>query len=249
MNDITISVVSHGQESLLRHFLDDVALHECEADSIVTHNLEHPPASISPRGSIQQIVNPQPKGFGVNHNTAFKYCSTPFFCVANPDVRLAGNPLPALLDCMRDPSVGLIAPLVITPQGEYDGNARRFPTPLRLLHKLTRGHDARYQDFTGTPIPVDWAAGMFMLFRAEAFAAVGGFDEGFHLYYEDVDICARLWKAGWKVVLHPGVHVIHEAQRTSHRNLRYMRWHLTSMARYFRKHLGRLPDTQHLYQP
>jgi N-acetylglucosaminyl-diphospho-decaprenol L-rhamnosyltransferase len=84
-------------------------------------------------------------------------------------------------------------------------------------------------------------AGMFLLFRAEAFRDVGGFDAKFHLYYEDVDICARLWKSGWKVMCDPGVTVVHEAQRASRHNFRYMRWHAASMARYFGKHLGRLP--------
>jgi GT2 family glycosyltransferase len=60
---------------------------------------------------------------------------------------------------------------------------------------------------------VDWVAGMFLLIRTEAFRALGGFDEGFHLYYEDVDFCARAWKAGWKVQVHPEVSVIHDAQR------------------------------------
>jgi hypothetical protein len=85
---------------------------------------------------------------------------------------------------------------------------------------------------------------MFMLFRAEAFQDIGGFNEEFFLYYEDVDICARLWKAGWKVVLHPGVSVIHDAQRASRHNPRHMAWHLSSMARYFWKHSGRLPKNQ-----
>src|SRR5690606_14674162 len=98
-----------------------------------------------------------------------------------------------------------------------------------------------YKGFSSIPIPVDWAAGMFMLFRAEAFEAIGGFDEGFHLYYEDVDICTRLWIAGWKVMLHPGVQVVHDAQRTSHRNFRYMRWHVSRKARYLRKPTGGLP--------
>jgi GT2 family glycosyltransferase len=81
-----------------------------------------------------------------------------------------------------------------------------------------------------------------MLFRSEAFADVGGFDERFFLYYEDVDICARLWNAGWKVVLQPSVSVVHDARRSSHRDLRYASLHARSMMLYFSKHLGRLPD-------
>lgn len=244
MNSITISIVSHNQDYLLRLILNDLAHHAREANVIITHNLPQQTLFLTPEGlDTRQIVNPRPKGFGSNHNAAFEQADTPFFCVANPDLRLTDNPFPALLDCMNDPQIGLVAPMAVNALGVYDGNARRFPTPSGLLRKLICGDDARYEITSGSPIPVDWAAGMFMLFRSEAFEAIGGFDEGFHLYYEDVDICTRLWNAGWKVMLHPGVQVVHDAQRTSHRNFRYMRWHIASMARYFRKHMGRLPKT------
>ena len=87
---------------------------------------------------------------------------------------------------------------------------------------------------------------MFMLFRAEAFFRVGGFDEDFFLYYEDVDICTRLWKDGSRVLACPGAQVIHEARRASRRNVRYMRWHAASLLRYLGKYWLRLPKTEGL---
>lgn len=80
-----------------------------------------------------------------------------------------------------------------------------------------------------------------MLFRSEDFRRLQGFDEKFFLYYEDVDICARAWKSGMKVLACPSVSVIHDAQRASRRNLQHMKWHAASMMRYFWKHAGRLP--------
>jgi GT2 family glycosyltransferase len=74
---------------------------------------------------------------------------------------------------------------------------------------------------------------MFMLFTRETFEAVGGFDERYYLYYEDVDICARLRMAGKEVVLCPTVQVIHDAQRQSHTSPRHLAWHLASMLRFF----------------
>ena len=87
----------------------------------------------------------------------------------------------------------------------------------------------------------EWVAGMFMLFRSQDFARLGGFDEAFFLYYEDVDICVRAWKQGMKIVACPQVSVVHDARRDSHRSARHIRWHLASMVRYFFKHWGRLP--------
>jgi GT2 family glycosyltransferase len=90
----------------------------------------------------------------------------------------------------------------------------------------------------------DWVAGMCMLFDSESFRAIKGFDEGFFLYYEDVDICARLWRSGSMVVACPAVSVTHDAQRASRHNWQHMRWHAQSMARYFWKYTWRLPKTK-----
>lgn len=245
MSELTLSVVSHRQGGLVSDFLGDVGRLSPDVDLILTCNV---PEQIAIRSDglerFRRIDNASPKGFGANHNAAFQYCDSPYFCVANPDVRLVNDPFPELIACMDDPKVGLVAPRVIDPAGNWEDSARYFPTPSSLAAKMFHLDDGRYPVVGEAPMAVDWMAGMFMLFRAEAFRDIGGFDDGFFLYYEDVDICARLWKAGWKVMLHPGVSVIHAAQRTSRRNPRYMAWHLSSMARYFAKHLGRLPRVE-----
>jgi len=82
------------------------------------------------------------------------------------------------------------------------------------------------------PVEVDWVAGMFMLFDSAVFRATSGFDEAYFLYYEDVDLCRRLRRAGRKVVYVPGAEVIHDAQRGSRRQLSLMRHHAASMLRF-----------------
>jgi N-acetylglucosaminyl-diphospho-decaprenol L-rhamnosyltransferase len=240
-----LSMVSHRQASLANHFLRDLErMHEV-TELVVTENVPDTGLTLPNKLSVRHLQNASPMGFAGNHNQAFEGCEQSFFCVANPDIRLLSNPFPGLLAAMQDPHVGLVAPLVLGPTGAPEDNARRFPTPWNLGRKLLGGDDGRYHLQPGkalAPQPVEWVAGMFLLFRAEAFRDVGGFDAKFHLYYEDVDICARLWKSGWKVMCDPGVTVVHEAQRASRHNPRYMSWHAESMARYFFKHLGRLPS-------
>ncbi len=242
---VCLSLVSHRQAALGNLFLDDLSRTHAARQLVVTTNVPDDTAW-APSASLPALYldNPRPLGFAANHNQAFAHCDQPFYCVANPDIRLPTDPFPGLLARMQDPEVGLVAPLVLSPAGQVEDNARRFPTPGNLLRKAMGGHDGRYDFSPGAgqaPQPVEWVAGMFLLFRAEAFRDVGGFDDKFHLYYEDVDICARLWKAGWKVVLSPDVTVMHAAQRASRHHPRYMTWHAASMARYFAKHLGRLP--------
>jgi GT2 family glycosyltransferase len=188
------------------------------------------------------IQNTNPKGFGANHNAAFAHATAPYFCVLNPDIELPDNPFPALLAALNGTGASLLAPSVVNSAGCPEDSARHFPTMGQLATKLLGGHDGRYalQPTNGQTL-VDWVAGMFMLFRAQDFKAIGGFDAKFFLYYEDVDICIRLWKAGYQVIACPQVQVVHDARRASRKNWRFMKWHAASMARYFWKHWGRLP--------
>jgi N-acetylglucosaminyl-diphospho-decaprenol L-rhamnosyltransferase len=188
------------------------------------------------------IHNSELKGFSENHNIAFKKSSQPFFCVLNPDIQLQGDPFAALIKLMTETKSALVAPLVLEPTGRVEDNFRRFPSLRSLFIKAFGGHNGSYAVGVGDPVFCpDWAAGMFMLFNSLDFKRLKGFDERFYLYYEDVDICARIWKMNMKVMACPNVAVIHVARRHSHSDLRYMRWHLMSMMRYLWIHRGELP--------
>ena len=233
---ITVSIVSHGHGPMVSRLVD--ALHaQCPevCEIIITQNIAEPPLHLD-RPGVRLIENRQPKGFGANHNNAFKHSNAPFFCVLNPDITLEANPFPPLLSALKRTRAALAAPIVLTPNGELEDNLRRFPTVGSLLCKLMTGEKGRYPHRAGqSTIHPDWVAGMFMLFRRKAFQAIGGFDERYFLYYEDVDICARLWHAGLRVTATSDARVIHDAQRASHRHLRHLRWHLGSAARYLLK--------------
>jgi N-acetylglucosaminyl-diphospho-decaprenol L-rhamnosyltransferase len=182
---------------------------------------------------VLEIDNPHPKGFGANHNAAFRLAKGQMFCVLNPDIRLKIDPFPALIEALVSPQVGVAAPRILDTAGGTEDSARRFPTPSYILQKilgLTPKLDYRLDDSSLSP---DWVAGMFMLFRQEVYAELNGFDERYFLYYEDVDLCRRLRKRGYEVRLLPTVSAVHDARRDSRRSLRHLRWHAQSMLRYF----------------
>jgi len=224
--------------------LEDLSRCPEVAQVLVTQNIPEAPIPCPEplRACTRFIRNGQRLGFGANHNQAFGHCTQPFYLVLNPDIRLLhGDPLPGLIGYLNTLGAAVAAPAVRNPEGGVEDSVRRFPTPLGILAKLLRLGDGRYCDLGEAPRAVDWAAGMFLLFRSEDFRALGGFDDAFFLYYEDVDLCLRLWKAGRRVLACPQLAVVHDARRASHRNLRYLKWHLASLARYFAKHAGRLP--------
>lgn len=240
MGQITVSIVSHGHGALLPGLLSDLAGCPEVAAVIITRNIPEPALDIVRPGWLTTIDNRHPKGFGANHNAAFQYAQTPYFAVLNPDIRLVGNPFPVLLGSFEKEDVVLSAPAVLNPAGGMEDSARLFPSLIDLVLKALHRYDGRlHYVLCDPPLPAPWVAGMFMLLRSNDYAALAGFDEGFFLYYEDVDLCARVWKSGRSVMLCPSVHVVHDARRASRRNLRHMLWHATSMARYLRKHFWR----------
>jgi N-acetylglucosaminyl-diphospho-decaprenol L-rhamnosyltransferase len=243
---ITISVVSHGQLEIAAPLLADLAALSSDLDLEVFLKLnipERPLPNLSVFSCpITVLENSLPRGFGANHNEAFTRAQGEWFCVLNPDIRLPQNPFPVLLEEASRLNGALIAPSVLSDIGEIEDSVRHFPTLSSMVSKLCGFDSSRYVfPSESDTFCADWVAGMFMLFRSEDFRLVGGFDEKFYLYYEDVDICARLWKAGRPVLFCPSAKVVHNARRSSRTNPRYMRWHAASMLRYFVKHWGRLP--------
>lgn len=240
MNErIHLSVVSHGQGQLVHQLLDDLnsvgvtdAIHvtlTLNIDEILPFNQQTYPFH------IDVIINSDSKGFGANHNAAFvlHQKDLTFFCVVNPDIRVYKNPFPALIACMKDADVGLAAPLVVDQNGIVEDSARVFPTPFKILCKALgrcKGSDYVFRDENIFP---DWVGGMFMLFKKETFEQLNGFNERYFLYYEDVDLCARLKLMGGELALCPTAQVVHNAQRSSHSSLKYLKWHVSSMLRFF----------------
>lgn len=234
---ISISIVSHQQAVLLRPLLNDIerCCNSHPLEVLLTLNLPEtlPFSAADFSFPVSVHTNATPQGFGANHNRAFARASGQYFCVMNPDIRLDSEVFAALVACLQDVKVGVAAPVVIGVSGAIEDNARHFPTPLKILCKALggcQGSDYAVQD---APVFPDWVAGMFMLFRREVFEELAGFDQRYFLYYEDVDMCARLRLLGYAVALCPAAQVVHHARRTSHRSIRYMRLHLTSMLRFF----------------
>lgn len=226
---ITLSIISHGQRELAIKLLRDLARHGCPdvSEVIYTRNLPEPPLPAIDLGHIRLVVidNPAPKGYGANHNAAFARCGQPYFCVCNPDISLPGDPFGRLLGFMQARGLGLAGPLVKAPDGTVENSARRLYTPREVIRqKLAPANQCAAEH---------WIAGMFMLFRADAFRSVGGFDPCYYLYIEDVDICTRLCVEGWTLAQCPDAVVVHDARRDSHRTLRYSLWHLSGMLRYW----------------
>lgn len=197
---------------------------------VVTENIPEG-TSYPSDGRLEVRRNRETLGYGANQNAVFADVTTPFFCVLNPDIRLAGNPFPELLAALQDERIAASAPVICTPDGRVEDSARRFPTLCSLLGKAAGLGDGTYAESSERENP-DWLAGMFLLFRSSTFRELGGFDEKYFLYYEDVDLCWRVRQKGHAVRQLQKVKAIHDARRASRRDWRHARWHLASMTRF-----------------
>lgn len=227
---ITVSIVSHGQLALILPLLEQLALHCADvlARVVLTLNIPEPDLLTGRHWpfALVRLDNTRPKGFGANHNAAFAQDAalgaSDWFLVLNPDMRFDADVLTPLL-AQAQPRDGLLAPRILEPGKAGPEAHRRLITPLEILTRNKPGYLA--------PARPDWLPGLFMLYRSEAYGAIGGFDERFFMYGEDFDICARLRLAGWTIRIAEDLQARHEAQRASHRSTRHLRWHMSSLAR------------------
>lgn len=240
---IAISIVSHGHGNMVSRLVEKLLNFPQVTRVIVTFNIpEH--IQLPNATHIRTITNETPQGFAANHNSAFNECREEFFCALNPDVEFMNNPFPLMLNAFLDKRVALVAPRVVSTSGAHEDSWRQFPSLRIIFGKVLGGDGARYGlRSTGENFEVDWVAGMFMLFRSKVFHKIGRFDDRYFLYYEDVDVCVRIWRSGFRILACPTVCVAHAARRESHRRMRYFLWHLCSMLRYFRTHWFRLPKS------
>ena len=149
-----------------------------------------------------------------------------YLAVLNPDVVVEPGTTKALADALdRDRGLGAVGPRVDNPDGSLYPSARAFPTLGDAVGHAFLGFVAPDNRFSrryrlldwdhGSARDVDWVSGTFVLLRREALAETGRFDEGYFMYVEDVDLCWRLWQAGWRVGYEPAGRVIHTVGASS----------------------------------
>ncbi len=239
VNDITVSIVSHGQFNILLPLLSD--LRDCKSlkKIILTINIEE--EIVKPKWirdlPIFWIYNKSVKGFGSNHNNAFKFCKTKYFCVLNPDIRLGKNVLADLIFLKENEKVNIIGPSIINVKKIRSLNSRKFPGLLFLLTRIfMRPKEEFFHKENDNILLTDWIGGMFLVFSSKDYLILDGFDTDYFLYFEDVDICKRAIELGFKVAQSKHIVAIHDAQRRSYSNLLHFMYHIKSYFLYLIKH-------------
>lgn len=168
--------------------------------------------------SVPLLVTGRNLGFGAGANRGIAVSGdSPYVLVCNPDLRVhpgAARALVAALDA--HPDWAIVGPRILEPSGEEYPSVRRFPSMtdaaahalLALIWPNNR-FSRRYRGEERQPDPVDWVSGACFCARRQALEELGGFDESYFMFAEDIDLCWRAHQAGWSVGVEPAAVVTH----------------------------------------
>ncbi len=180
---------------------------------------------------VEVVVPGRNLGYGAAVNRGVAATSARFVLVCNPDLEVPPEAVGALVDALEaDPGCALVGPLIRTPEGGRYPSARRFPSMVdaaghALLglfapdNRFTRSYQRSELDDGSVEVRhADWVSGACFLVRRTDFEAVGGFDESYFMYAEDVDLCWRLGRVGRTVTYAPTAEVTHLQGRSTDRH-------------------------------
>ena len=254
--DVSIVVVAHESAADIDRCLQSTrVIRGVSAEVIVVDN-----ASTDGTADLVERAHPEVRvirkagrhGFATNCNIGAVAASGRHLLFLNPDAFVtegAVEELVAFLDA--HPQVGAVGPKLVYPNGSRQPSARRFPTvgaalirrtPLRWVLRRTeveRRHLMLDDDLGSSgPADVDWLLGAAIMIRSATYASMGGMDDRYRLYCEDIDLCRRLHEQGYRVVLVPSAVVGHDLSELTRRRFltRATLWHARSMARFVRVH-------------
>jgi N-acetylglucosaminyl-diphospho-decaprenol L-rhamnosyltransferase len=256
--DLTVIIVSWNVRDLLRRCLvsivDSPSTSKLEPEIIVVDNASDDGSPGMVRDDfphVRLVANDRNQGFTAANNQGLARAGGRYLLLLNPDTEVVGGALETMVGYMEGhPEVGGLGPQLRYPDGRPQPSRRRFPTMATALVESTVVQEwwpdnrilRRYYvaDTHDEAIQaVDWVVGACLLVRREVYEEVGGLDEGFFMYSEELDWCRRIKDAGWAVVYLPTATVIHHEGKSSEQVVASRQIYFqSSKVRYFRKHEG-----------
>jgi N-acetylglucosaminyl-diphospho-decaprenol L-rhamnosyltransferase len=216
---LTVSIVSHRQTHWLESCLQSLNDHPYTrgpSEVIVLDNASRP-GSMDPIKerfpSADVIEQPRWRGFGANHNLLAREASGELLFILNPDATVHEGTLDHLAVALEDRATGLAAGPILNLNGRPSQNPPfPFPTPLQALEQAVGVHRLAWRNRTpgtGQTFSNGWVSGSAFMIDRSVFSSLGGFDERFFLYAEEVDLMFRLARGGWLIAWVPEAYVTH----------------------------------------
>ncbi|MGH3550651.1 MAG: glycosyltransferase family 2 protein [Pseudonocardiaceae bacterium] len=245
--EVDCVVVSYNSATDLPACIDSLTSQEGVSPCVVVVDNLSSDDSVGTARQLGSVViaNDSNRGFAAAVNQGLQLGSAPWVLILNPDAQMMCGALCALLErAQAEASVGCVGPRTLDDDGTEYPSRRSFPGIMTAtIHGLlgsvwpanpaTRRYHADDTPHDQASI-VDWVSGSCMLLPRRAWESVGGFDERYFMYVEDMDLCFRLRRAGWKTVYEPTATIMHaRGQSSRHRPLRSVLHHHVGAARFY----------------
>jgi N-acetylglucosaminyl-diphospho-decaprenol L-rhamnosyltransferase len=207
---------------------------------------------------INVIDNKRNLGYAAGVNIGLAKAKGEFILILNPDIIALPDAVVKLVSFMdKNTDVGMAGAMLMSPNGQLQTSCFRYYTPLTIFYRRTWLGKTRLgrralsnflmNDYDHRNVrDVEWLMGSCLIVRSRAARQVGGMDERFFMYFEDVDWCRRMWEFGWRVTYVPQAVFSHFYQQSSRKQSlfgiitnRSTRDHIRSAARYFNKYKGK----------
>lgn len=188
---------------------------------------------------LRWIFNERNGGFAYGMNEGLKVAKGDILVVMNPDVKLKSSLEPIVSYLQKHPEVGIIAPKIMDEESVIQDSFRHFITPLRFFLRqlgwIKNKGKLQVKDFN-EPIKVDWVIGAFMMCRRDFYEHLGGLNDDYFMYCEDMDWCKRAHLAGYDVVYYPETVIEYKGTRAARKSWKYTRIFLKSLFTYWKKY-------------
>jgi GT2 family glycosyltransferase len=217
MAKLTVSIVNYNTGDYLMRCLksldeSDVSMEVWVVDNASVDDSVEKAKKKFPR--VRFILNSENLGFGKAHKQVLEKLETEYVLILNPDVEFGKSIISDVIKYMeKNPEVGAATPKIVMSNGELDWAAHRgLPTPWASFKYFFLKDDSLYHlsqaDFS-KPHEVDAISGSFLLTRKDILKKTGLFDEDYFMYAEDIDLCYRIQRAGYKIMYLPELEVLH----------------------------------------
>lgn len=250
--DLAVVVVNYNAGEYIARCIASVveAASGLSVDVLVVDNASHDGSAqlaVERTPQARLIENPTNRGLSAAWNQGARAVDAPWILFLNPDAEICRGNLAALVGAAEHrPEVALVGPVIRNPDGTIYESGRDFPGvlqavghaflgPLVPANRFTRAYRQTNWD-RSTEREVGWVSGAAMLIRRSAFEQMGGFDETYSFYGEELDLGTRLRNAGWRVLATPALEVMHVGGVSTGRSRRTHLTHSQSIYRYYRKH-------------
>ena len=250
---VDVVVVSYNSRDQLRGCIEPLVTHD-DLNVIVVDNAspDDSLASIADL-AVQKIQRDVNDGFGSGCNAGWRAGASPYVLFLNPDARIEAAAIETLRDALDADAAGIAAPRIVDEHGNVEWSLRRYPSVASIYGQAVFAHRfaprARWVDEVVRDEAAyreraihDWASGACLLTRRDLLESVGGFDQGFFLYCEEIDLCHRIADRGAPVLYVPEATCVHAGGASAPRAA-LLPVLATSRIRYARKWFGRFRAT------